>query len=66
MSPTIDAALTAATWRKSTRSGDQGACVEMAAIPLAVAVRDSKDPGGPVLLFLPAAWTAFTSAPPQP
>ena len=26
-----------------------------------VAIRDSKDPEGPVLLFTPAAWSAFSA-----
>jgi hypothetical protein len=54
-----------ASWRKSSRSGDEGACVEMAPVAPGVAVRDSKDPEGPVLLFSPAAWTAFTTTPPR-
>jgi hypothetical protein len=65
MTPTISAALAVARWRKSTRSGDEGACVEMAAVPGAVAVRDSKDPAGPALLFPPTAWVAFAAAPPR-
>ncbi|GHJ13435.1 MULTISPECIES: DUF397 domain-containing protein [unclassified Micromonospora] len=52
-------------WRKSSHSGDEGACVEMAPLPETVAVRDSKDPTGPVLVFPPAAWAAFTAAPPR-
>lgn len=47
------------TWRKSSRSGGNGNCAEVAELTGAVAVRDSKDPGGPVLLFDPAAWQAF-------
>ncbi|GAB3157894.1 hypothetical protein GCM10027290_59930 [Micromonospora sonneratiae] len=53
-----------ANWRKSTYSGDQGACVEVAPVADTIAVRDSKDPSGPVLQFSPAAWTAFASAAP--
>lgn len=59
--PTISApSLVGVAWRKSSRSGDQGACVEMATPPGAVAVRDSKDPAGPALLFSTAAWRRFT------
>ncbi|MET8092836.1 DUF397 domain-containing protein [Micromonospora sp. NPDC005220] len=65
MTPMITAALAAAAWRKSSRSGDEGACVEVAAIPRLVAVRDSKDPAGPALLFPTAAWTTFAQAPPR-
>ncbi|MBQ0991707.1 DUF397 domain-containing protein [Micromonospora sp. PSH03] len=65
MTPMITAALATARWRKSSRSGDEGACVEVAAIPRLVAVRDSKDPAGPALLFPTAAWAAFAQAPPQ-
>ena len=49
-------------WRKSSHSGDQGECVEIAALGGAVAVRDSKDPEGPALTFTPAAFAAFVSA----
>jgi hypothetical protein len=53
-----------ATWRKSSYSGSNGgACVEVADNVLGVvAVRDSKDPGGPVLAFRPGDWRAFTVA----
>ncbi|MBG6063724.1 DUF397 domain-containing protein [Micromonospora ureilytica] len=56
--------LTGARWRKSTRSnGSGGACVEVAAnLPGLVAVRDSKDPAGPVLVFPPDAWRAFVDS----
>ena len=50
--------LSAAVWRKSTLSRDNG-CVEVAFPDGHVAVRDSKDRHGPVLLFTPAEWEAF-------
>ena len=55
--------LTGAEWRKSTRSnGSGGNCVEVAGnLPGVVAVRDSKDPTGPVLAFAPEAWRAFVT-----
>jgi Domain of unknown function (DUF397) len=47
-------------WRKSSRSGNGGECVEVATRrPGAVAVRDSKDPHGPALTTTPQAWSAF-------
>jgi Domain of unknown function (DUF397) len=49
-------------WRKSSYSGDQGNCIEVAALPDGAAVRDSKDASGPVLRFSAKAWQAFLSA----
>lgn len=47
-------------WRKSTRSGSDSNCVEVAfAADGAVGVRDSKDRPGPHLEFTPAEWRAF-------
>ena len=55
--------LTGARWRKSARSSGQGGnCVEVADnLRGVVAVRDSKDPAGPLLAFAPDAWRAFVA-----
>lgn len=52
-----------ATWRKSSFSGGNGNCVEVAFLDNGhVAVRDSKDHGtGPVLIYTAAEWHAFTA-----
>lgn len=48
------------TWRKSSLSFSNGNCVEAARLPDGgTALRDSKDPDGPVLAFTPAEWDAF-------
>jgi transcriptional regulator with XRE-family HTH domain len=47
-------------WRKSSYSGENGDCVEIADLPGGgVAIRDSKDPDGPALIFKPSEWDAF-------
>lgn len=51
--------LANAVWRKSTRSNGTGQCVEVAVLREAVAVRDSKNPDGHVLLLRPASWSEF-------
>lgn len=50
--------LSQAVWRKSPESFS-GDCVEVAAAEDTVAVRDSKDPNGPVLAFSRSEWRAF-------
>jgi hypothetical protein len=55
--------LTGAIWRKSSYSNMGGNCVEVAGnLRGVVAVRDSKDPHGPALVFSPAGWDAFTTS----
>jgi Domain of unknown function (DUF397) len=54
--------MTGAGWRKSSYSGNSGGnCVEVAVGRQAVAVRDSKDPHGPMLALTPERWMAFTA-----
>jgi Domain of unknown function (DUF397) len=61
--------LTGADWRKSSYSGGNGGtCVEVAVLPgskegsdRVIAVRDSRSPDGPALIFTPAEWHAFTA-----
>ncbi|MCX4969904.1 DUF397 domain-containing protein [Streptomyces sp. NBC_00654] len=50
-------------WFKSSYSdsSDGSECVEVAATPGAVHVRDSKDVRGPRLAVTPAAWAGFVS-----
>ncbi|MFJ2174148.1 DUF397 domain-containing protein [Streptomyces sp. NPDC087851] len=54
-------------FKKSSYSVGQTDCVEVARnIPGTVAVRDSKNQAGPVLLLTPAAWSAFAATVPAP
>jgi hypothetical protein len=48
-------------WRKPRRSSGYGNCVEVAELDCGRAVRDSKNPAGPALMFTAAAWAAFTA-----
>ncbi|MFC8298496.1 DUF397 domain-containing protein [Micromonospora orduensis] len=50
-------------WRKSSYSDNNGgACVEVAELDTNIAVRDSKDPGGPTLRFTRGAWSGFVAS----
>jgi uncharacterized protein DUF397 len=51
-----------ARWRTSSYSANGGNCVQVAATPPTVAVRDSRAPYGPQLAFTPTAWQAFITA----
>ncbi|WP_030057950.1 MULTISPECIES: DUF397 domain-containing protein [Streptomyces] len=56
------AAVADLVWRKSSFSGAQSNCVEMAVGVIGVVpVRDSKDPDGPVLIFPADAWASFVT-----
>ncbi|NYI07282.1 DUF397 domain-containing protein [Allostreptomyces psammosilenae] len=51
-------------WIASSYSGPNNNCVEWApkALPVAVPVRDSKNPDGPTLTFSRHAWAAFVES----
>jgi Domain of unknown function (DUF397) len=51
--------VTTLQWRKSSYSGSGNNCVEVASMASAVAVRDSKHPGGGHLVFGAGDWEAF-------
>ncbi|MGC4988580.1 DUF397 domain-containing protein [Nocardia salmonicida] len=54
-----DIDTTGATW---SRAGSGDGSVEVAMLAEGhVALRDSKNPEGPVLIFTPSEWTAFTA-----
>ncbi|EFL33956.1 DNA-binding protein [Streptomyces viridochromogenes DSM 40736] len=53
-------AATAPEWIKSSYSTPDGPdCIEVAAVPDHILVRDSKNPDGPRLALAPAAWVTF-------
>lgn len=52
--------LHGAIWRKSHRSNSQGNCVELASLPGGmIALRNSRHPGGPALIYTQAEIDAF-------
>ncbi len=55
--------VTEATWRKSSRSSEQGdACIEVSLMYPIVAVRDSKDPNGPKIFVSRGDFKQFAEA----
>lgn len=56
------AASPALDWRKSSFCSASSTCVEVSALPDGgTAMRDGKDPAGPILSFGAAAWVQFLS-----
>ncbi|WP_083471683.1 DUF397 domain-containing protein [Kibdelosporangium phytohabitans] len=53
--------LETARWRKSSSSGSESACVEVALVPGAVAIRDTKNRDAGILLVNASAWRALTA-----
>ncbi|MFD7661530.1 DUF397 domain-containing protein [Streptomyces sp. NPDC059788] len=55
--------MTEFSYRKSTHSDPDHECVEVATNhPHTIAIRDSKNPTGPILQLSLATWTAFRTA----
>ena len=61
--PGMDDDITFTGWRKIRRSFSNGGCVEVASAARRklVAVRDTRDRGGPVLLFGGSTWGRFVA-----
>jgi hypothetical protein len=56
-----DAERAGLAWLKAQSSGANGACVEIAKAVGNIAIRDSKDPDGPILVYTPTEFKAFLS-----
>jgi hypothetical protein len=54
-----EAELSQLSWLKALCSSVNGQCVELAAAVDKVAIRDSKDPNGPILVYTSAEFSAF-------
>ncbi|HYZ09444.1 MAG TPA: DUF397 domain-containing protein [Pseudonocardiaceae bacterium] len=54
---TID--LSGAQWQRGSQAAGEGDHLEIAFVEGHIAMRNSADPDGPVLLFTPAEWEAF-------
>jgi uncharacterized protein DUF397 len=54
--------ITEQTWRKSSYSGNENNCVELAVGQITVGVRDSKRPDGPALTFAAEPFRVFLAA----
>ena len=51
-----------ATWRRSSRSGQTGNCVEVADLGTGIGVRDTKDRAGGRLVVDVSEWAAFVDS----
>jgi hypothetical protein len=49
-------------WRKTRRSANNGACVELAPAAGQILIRDSKDQNGPVIAYSQFSWRLFVAS----